>query len=751
MNISLFDNVGEVTNPQILDIIDYLNDTRDGYWHKIVMECRSITDYEERKAFKKKMPTACLSGSFTYRDDKSIVTHSGIIAIDLDDLDNVQSVKNQLALDKYVFSVFLSTSGNGLRVLFKIEPNRHKDAFRSICQYLYSKYKVSADTNSSVSKPYIVSFDSELYLNEDSQIFLKYVKETVIKNIPVYIHNNDDFENIFKQIIGRNIDICQNYDDWVHLGFGIAEAFGEKGRYYFHELSKISSLYKPSRCNYQYDVSLRRNVSGEKRGIRTFYYLAKLAGVNIVSEKTKEVVRITRNSKKAGLKPSQISNNLKEKAGIEGVDDLINKVYESDDNEGFEEESESILQILELFIKNSYSLRFNEISGFFEDHGHQVTPTAMNSIFIAAKKLLPKLDYNLMIRLLKSDFIEVYNPLFEFWKSDGIPVILPPNPEEQKKFNSPIIDRLADCIENKDTAFTRYFLRKWLVSIVSAAHKVHSPLLFCLLGPQGSGKTEFFRRLFPKELSHYYAESKLDKEKDDELLMTENLVIMDDELGGKSKADALKLKNITSKQWFSLRRPYGDHNEKILRLAVLCGTSNYKQIMSDDTGNRRIIPVWVENIDKVKYNSIDKTELFMEMFRLYKEGFDWRINTSDLDLLNKDSELFTVVVKERELINKYFLSFDEERLSSTEILVELEQLTGQRLSLNIVGRELENLGFIRKSTRVGADKKKVSSLWCVQKINRNIPPQVQSTPYINDYFKNNSIEDKKDGKDELPF
>ena len=102
--------------------------------------------------------------------------------------------------------------------------------------------------------------------------------------------------------------------------------------------------------------------------------------------------------------------------------------------------------------------------------------------------------------------------------------------------------------------------------------------------------------------------------------MTENLIIMDDELGGKSKQDNMKLKNITSKQYFSLRRPYGDHNESILRLAVLCGTSNQLEILSDATGNRRIIPIEVLNINKVLYNSIDKKELFMEAFKLYKKG-----------------------------------------------------------------------------------------------------------------------------------
>lgn len=757
MNISLFKNVSEVKSPEILDLIEYLFDTRDGKWEDIVNKCRNIKDYEERKKFKQSMPTACLSGEFSYRDDKSIVVHNQIIAMDLDDVDNINLLKSKLITDKYVFAVFMSTSGYGLRVLFKIDPEKHKQAFKGLCQYLFETYGVSADTNSSVSKPYIVSFDPDLYLSPDYEtipIFAKYVKETVIKNIPSYIHNNEDFESIYKQIIGRRINICDNYDDWLKLGFGISEEFGEGGRSYFHELSHMSDKYKFSVCDKQYTACLRAKGNGEKVNIRSFYYLAKSNGVNIVSEKTKQVIRTTKNAKRAGLSTAQIVGNLKDKGGIEGVDNLVEKIYHSTDKEGFEDADESTLGTLEIFISNSYHLKFNEISGFFEDLGKPINPTAMNSIFIAAKKILPKLDYQLMIRLLKSDYVQVYNPILEFFGSDGIPVILPPTPEiNVKKYHSPLIDQLSECILNDNEQFTRYFLRKWLVSIISAAHKVHSPLLFCLLGAQHTGKTEFFRRLMPKELKPYYAESKLDKDKDDEILMTENLIIMDDELGGKSKQDALKLKNITSKDYFSLRRPYGDHNEKILRLAVLCGTSNYKQILSDPTGNRRIIPVEVRDIDKEKFNAINKKDLFMEMYRLYKEGFDWRVIPSDLKLLNQDEEKFSVVIKERELLMRFFKPDEEckneDRMSTSDILVDIEKITGQKLNINILGRELEGLGFVRRSTRIGAYGMTVKSLWLVEKIGR--PTQELHVPTQGYKPIETKSKKKKDEEDELPF
>jgi predicted P-loop ATPase len=372
-----------------------------------------------------------------------------------------------------------------------------------------------------------------------------------------------------------------------------------------------------------------------------------------------------------------------------------------------------------MFINNSYSLRMNEVTGYVEDYGKKLSPSDLNSVFIAAKKLIPKLDYQLMIRLLKSDFVPSYNPFYEFFGSDGSPVILgPKNIDNSSEIPTPIIDRLASTIKNDDPSFTKYFVRKWIISIISAAHKVHSPLLLCLLGTQGTGKTEFFRRLLPAELLDYYQESKLDKEKDDELLMTESLIIMDDELGGKSKQDALKLKNMTSKQYFSLRRPYGDHNEKILRLAVLCGTSNFKEILVDQTGNRRVIPIEVFDIDLDEYNAIDKKEMMMEAYTAYRAGFDWRVGREDMEFLNKDEAKYESISREGELIVKYFAPTEDGTimLSTTEILVEIERLTNQRLNITSISREMGKLGFIQKIVR---GERTTVKKWIVKRTEKN--------------------------------
>lgn len=719
--ISIFKNINTVVHPENVDLIQYLEDTRDGKWEDIVMGYRIIKDEQEKADRKKSLPTATLSGTFFRREEIGIESHNGFISMDLDDVDNIEYFRRKFQQDKYVFSVFVSTSGNGLRVIFKIEPDKHREAFKGISEYIFSAYGLPSDPNGiSLSKPYYVSFDPFLYINPDWEnvpVFKKYVKEKPIKPIKDFVYTASDFDNIIRQINARRINICESYQDWLKVGFALADQFGESGREYFHQISQHSDKYNSSATDNQYKYCLKSNNSDKAR-ISTIYYLAQCNGIKITSENTKIIVRATRNGKKAGLKKDQIIENLAKFNEIKDANKLVEQVFDSDDN-SFSDEEYSVLPQLELFINNNFDFRWNEITGYIEDKGKKLSESDLNTVFISAKKLIPLIDFKLMMRLLKSDFLPTYNPFFEYFNSDGIAVHLPPSVDNKRNegMESPLVDKLCSTIKNDNPAYTSYFIRKWLVGAISATHKVHSPLLLCLLGPQNSGKTEWFRRLPPKGLMDYYAESKLDKEKDDEILMTECWIIMDDELGGKSKQDYLKLKNITSKQYFSLRRPYGEHNEKLLRLAVLCGTSNDDMILSDPTGNRRVIPIDVDDIDKDLYNSIDKTALWKEVFDLYKQGFDWRLSPDDIKYLNRDKEKYEMVIMEREIIRKYYAREDVERLTTSEIKIDLEFLTQQRLNINSLGRELKSLGFDRKSTREedGATPKK----WCVRRINRN--------------------------------
>ena len=77
-----------------------------------------------------------------------------------------EGIKTMLSADPYVYACFTSVSGTGLCVLFKIDPDRHLDAFNAIADYLIKKYQIIIDpSGKDVSRPRYVSWDPYIHIN----------------------------------------------------------------------------------------------------------------------------------------------------------------------------------------------------------------------------------------------------------------------------------------------------------------------------------------------------------------------------------------------------------------------------------------------------------------------------------------------------------------------------------------------------------------------------------------------------------
>jgi predicted P-loop ATPase len=183
-------------------------------------------------------------------------------------------------------------------------------------------------------------------------------------------------------------------------------------------------------------------------------------------------------------------------------------------------------------------------------------------------------------------------------------------------------------------------------------------------------------------------------------------MIMDDEFGGKNKQEAKQFKDIISKSGFSVRRSYGRYHEDRKRLAVLCGTSNEYDVINDPTGNRRIIPVNIIHIDKEKFDAIDKDKLWMELYWKWKEiGNGWMLTKEEIEYLNRATEKNTQIPIEQEAIEMFFglpgsPGFTQ-YFSNTEIINYIESRTKLKLNYYKIGMCMKQLGFEKKTRRVG--------------------------------------------------
>ena len=690
--ISKYSNVKDNAATEV-ELHDFLRDVKNGTWQDKVLYIRTIQDKKARSVEKQKCPLVTISGSFHERKDAAIRKHSGFIAIDIDDIPNAETAKDLFANDPYVYAAFVSISGNGLCLLIRIDPTRHADAFLGIESYIYDQYQLIVDqSGKNVSRARFVSYDPNIYINEKAQVFKKYLKKENKKQPPKIVFVQNDFDRIINEMVQRGVNICESYSEWLTAGFALVRQFGENGRHYFHSLSAMSSKYNAADTDRLYDNCIKAAAArnDNKATIASIYYHAKQAGIEIYSEKTKQIIRSAASQRKSGVDKKDIEKSLHEFSNISPDESapIIDQVIVND----IKYKSDNVIDDIVQFLK-PYKLKKNLITRNIEWKNKPIDDSDINSIFLDAKIAFEQCTKELICSVLFSNRIEAYNPIHQFFTS-----------RNQPQDNCPNLILLLESVIT-DTPNHDKWITKWLVSAVASAYGKHSPLVLVLCGEvQGTGKTHWFRYLLPQQLQSLFAESKMDGGKDDEILMTKKWIILDDEYGGKSKREEKRLKEITSKQWINVREPYGRVSVDLKRLSIFCGTSNETQILNDPTGNRRIIPLHVLDIDKDKYNQCNKEALWIELHALYQAGYDYTVLADEINQLNANTEDFKQSTPEEELV-AYKLAPDgflPEWLNITQIIQYLIADTKYNtLSNTRLGIILCKLGFEKKRMRMG--------------------------------------------------
>ncbi len=126
MDITIFQDIKKTSQPFYRNVNLVLKRIQDGASKEIVKKIKDEKYKSNRNILKQKLPAICFSGQFTKRSDKAIKEHSGLICLDFDGYKSNRDMlqeKEKLSKDKYVYSVFISPSGNGLKVLVKIPPS----------------------------------------------------------------------------------------------------------------------------------------------------------------------------------------------------------------------------------------------------------------------------------------------------------------------------------------------------------------------------------------------------------------------------------------------------------------------------------------------------------------------------------------------------------------------------------------------------------------------------------------------------
>lgn len=177
MRISKISHVQSITpiNEKGMLITKALQEIKEGvYSNQVAIVRANIHDDIQRGIEKKKLPLFLFGGTFTSRSKKDLIKSSGFAILDFDHVDDLLKVRKEIEADKFTYSVFLSPSGDGLKLLVNIPPVGNDKDYKSFYSEImkhYSQYAEPDKATTDICRTCYVSHDPNLYVNTDSSMF----------------------------------------------------------------------------------------------------------------------------------------------------------------------------------------------------------------------------------------------------------------------------------------------------------------------------------------------------------------------------------------------------------------------------------------------------------------------------------------------------------------------------------------------------------------------------------------------------
>ena len=363
----------------------------------------------------------------------------------------------------------------------------------------------------------------------------------------------------------------------------------------------------------------------------------------------------------------------------------------------------------EAYMKEHYTLRLNVMTGTPEyrmnavGYGFQpLDQAARNTMAINALKAgVDSWDKDLS-RYIDSNLIPRYYPMEDYLRH---------LPRWDGKYD--YVGELARRVKTDNPHWVEDF-HKWMLSMVAQwtgkDRQYGNAIVPLLIGPQGSGKTSFCRRLLPGYLQMYYND-RLSMKNDNDIFiaMSSYALINIDEFDAMSKSQQPILKYLLSKYDVKFRPPYGKTMEQRQRFASFIATTNSRRPLVDPTGSRRFICVYADEIDNDGIIYYDK--LYGQLYAELQQGRRYWFEDEENARIIQQNEQFQQVSSYEQMIALTYLSpedtsEDAEFVSLQLIMKRLEKLfptfTIRKGTDAELGKRLSKMGYERKRNNKGS-------------------------------------------------
>lgn len=402
--ITIFKNIKDTTQPFHLPVNDIIDRIRDGRSEELIKKIRTEKDKKKINELKQQLPAICFSGKFNKRNDDSILEHSGLICLDFDQYDTQKKLhqhREKLIKDEYVYCVFISPSGKGLKVLIRVpsDIDMHVKYFASLQQYFDSPFFDSTSKN--ISRVCYESYDPIIHVNEESLLWDKIIETpNAIDKKEITIPITDQTKIVDILIKWWEKKYPMNEGQRNQNAFILASSFNDFG------IEKSLAEYVLNGFQSQ-DF----NLNEIKRTIDSAYANIANFGTRVYEDSD------TLNAIKSNILKGKSKTDIKkyfEDIDEEVLDNVIDKIQEEGfDNKFWTKNKKGVIKIFHLKFK-----MFLEENGFYkynpEGSKNYVFVKVTNNLIDHASEKQIK-DF-ILKHLLTVDDIEVYNYFAEHTK-----------------------------------------------------------------------------------------------------------------------------------------------------------------------------------------------------------------------------------------------------------------------------------------------------------------------------------------------
>lgn len=166
-NVSVFPNIRDISKSQTWDIDDVLKAIKQGSY-KLKSKVEKVRASKDKGKAKLELPAVCFNGTFFSKCTNGLNIYSSFLALDFDSLgEKMNEIKDKLKTIPYVYSYFISPSGNGLKVIILHDNFNwidHEELYNQILEQ-FKNFPGLDTCTKDLARGNFMSYDPDLYIN----------------------------------------------------------------------------------------------------------------------------------------------------------------------------------------------------------------------------------------------------------------------------------------------------------------------------------------------------------------------------------------------------------------------------------------------------------------------------------------------------------------------------------------------------------------------------------------------------------